>query len=87
MAQCLEYLTLYTHLFSIATPNLNWRKTNFNQFVITFGLIIRISPALAGIVGWLPMDTRGSAVNAGRVGDAIPLILASEYAIRPVPTC
>ena len=42
----------------------------------------------AGWPCWLAtMDTRGSAVNAGRVGDAIPLILASEYAIRPVPTC
>ena len=42
----------------------------------------------AGWLCWLAtMDTRGSAVKAGRVGDAIPLIPAPETAVRPVPTC
>mgnify|MGYP004340241309 CR=1 FL=1 len=45
--------TVYTY-FSMSTPNLNSRKTNFNQFVVTFGLRFRISLALAGLVGWLP---------------------------------
>ena len=42
---------------------------------------------LAGLVGWLPMDTRGSAVKVCRVGDAIPLIPAPETTVRPVVTC
>ena len=62
-------LTAYIHLFNNASANLNSRKTNFNQFVVTFGLIIRISPALAGLVGLLPMVTRGDAVKACSLWD------------------
>ena len=42
---------------------------------------------LAGLVGLLPMVTSGDAVNACSLFDAIPLIPASEYALRPVLTC
>jgi len=42
----------------------------------------------AGWPCWLAtMVTGGDAVNVCSLGDAIPLILASEYATRPVVTC